>query len=199
MANNGWSPITVLRARTDIMRTSGITLITVALMAAPLLGCSTNAPMPHVAQVDLPRYMGDWYVIASIPSYPERHAYNAVESYAMRPDGKIQTTFRYRNGSFEAPVKTMHPVGTVQPGTGQAVWGEQFIWPIQAEYVIAYLDSNYRTVIVGRSKRDYVWIMARTPTLAPQEYAQLVQKVASLGYDTSKLREVPQQWPEPTP
>ncbi|RUL64602.1 hypothetical protein EKH79_10200 [Dyella dinghuensis] len=155
--------------------------------------------MPHVAQVDLPRYMGAWYVIATIPSFPERHAYNAVESYAMRPDGKIQTTFRYRNGSFGAPVKTMHPVGTVQPGTGQAVWGEQFVWPIQAEYVIAYLDSSYRTVIVGRSKRDYVWIMARSPTLAPQEYAQLVQKVASLGYDTSKLREVPQQWPEPTP
>jgi apolipoprotein D and lipocalin family protein len=180
------------------MRILPITLATVVLMAIPLLGCSSDTPMPHVAQVDLQRYMGDWYVIAAIPSYPERRAYNAVESYALRPDGKIQTTFRYRNGSFQAAVKTMHPIGTVQPGTGQAVWGEQFVWPIKAEYVIAYLDSDYRTVIVGRSKRDYVWIMARTPRLSPQEYAQLVAKVASLGYDTSKLREVPQQWPEST-
>jgi apolipoprotein D and lipocalin family protein len=168
------------------------------LLAIPLLGCSAETPMPHVAHVDLQRYMGDWYVIAAIPSYPERHAYNAVESYTLRPDGKIQTTFRYRNGSFAAPVKTMHPVGTVQPGTGQAVWGEQFVWPMKAEYIIAYLDSDYRTVIVGRSKRDYVWIMARTPTLSPQSYAQLVNEVAALGYDTNKLREVPQQWPEPS-
>lgn len=164
----------------------------------PLAGCGADAPMPHVAHVDLQRYMGPWYVIASIPSFFERRAYDAVESYAWRPDGTIQTTFRYRDGSFDAPVKTMRPVGTVQPGTGQAVWGMQFIWPIKAEYIVAYLDPDYQTVIVARSKRDYVWIMSRTPSLAPQAYQQLVQRVAALGYDTSKLRKVPQQWP-PSP
>lgn len=173
--------------------------ITLAIASISLSGCGTVKPMPHVANVDLPRYMGSWYVIASIPSFPERHAYNAVESYAMRPDGRIATTFRYRSGSFDAPVKTMRPIGSVRPNTGNAVWGEQFIWPIQAEYVIADLDSGYHTVIVGRSKRDYVWIMARTPILSPRDYAQLVGKVAALGYDTSKLRRVPQQWPESAP
>ena len=170
-----------------------------AVAVIGLAGCAAVQPMPHVAQVDLPRYMGRWYVIASIPSFPERHAYNAVESYTLLADGRIATDFRYRNASFAAPVKTMHPVGTVQPGTGNAVWGEQFVWPIKAEYVIAYLDSDYRTVIVGRSKRDYVWIMARTPTLPEHDYARLVGKVAELGYDTGKLRRVPQQWPEATP
>ena len=99
--------------------------------------------VPVVAGVDLPRFMGDWYVIASIPSYPERQAYDAMESYELRPDGRIQTTFRYRDGSFEAPLKTMRPVGTVVQGTGNAVWGMQFIWPIKAEYVISYLDADY--------------------------------------------------------
>jgi apolipoprotein D and lipocalin family protein len=170
-----------------------------AAASIALSGCAPVKPMPHVADVDLSRYMGRWYVIASIPSFPERHAYNAVESYVMRPDGRIATTFEYRNGGFDALVKTMHPIGSVHPGTGNAVWGVQFIWPIQAEYVIAYLGSDYRSVIVGRSKRDYVWIMARTPTLPPQDYAQLVDKVAALGYDTNKLRRVPQQWPASTP
>jgi apolipoprotein D and lipocalin family protein len=171
----------------------------VAATSMALTACGSISPMPHVAHVDLPRYMGDWYVIASIPSFPERNAYNAIESYAMRPDGKIQTTFRYRHGGFDAPLKTMHPVGTVRPGTGNAVWGEQFIWPIKAEYVIAYLDQDYRTVIVARSKRDYVWIMSRSPALSPQDYAQLVEKVGDLGYDPQKLRRVPQQWPESKP
>jgi len=168
----------------------------VALMALLLGACRSGAPLPTVPQVDLQRYQGDWYVIAAIPSYPEREAYNAVESYSLQPDGRIHTTFRYRKGSFTAPVKTMHPVGTVRPNSGQAVWGMQFIWPIKAEYLICYLDPGYRTVIVGRSKRDYVWIMARTPTLSESEYKNLVERVAALGYDVGKLRKVPQRWPE---
>jgi apolipoprotein D and lipocalin family protein len=126
----------------------------------------------------------------------ERDAYNAVESYALRPDGKIQTTFRYRSGSFTAPVKTLHAIGTVRPNSGQAVWGMQFIWPIQAEYLIVDLDPDYRTVVVGRTNRDYVWVMARTPQLSASVYTRLIEHVVALGYDVTKIRQVPQRWPE---
>jgi apolipoprotein D and lipocalin family protein len=132
-------------------------------------------------------------VIASIPSYPERTAYDAVESYELRPDGRIQTTFRYRHGSFEAPLKTMRPVGTVVPGTGNAVWSMQFVWPIKAEYVISYLDPGYSETIIARSKRDYAWIMARTPQIAAAAYAADVERLKAIGYDVSKLRKVPQR------
>jgi apolipoprotein D and lipocalin family protein len=68
----------------------------------------------------------------------------------------------------------------------------QFIWPIQAEYVIAWLDESYRQTIVARSKRDYVWYMARTPQVSDSDYQQAVQRIAAMGYDTRKLRRVPQ-------
>jgi apolipoprotein D and lipocalin family protein len=165
---------------------------------ASLFGCSSNPPIPPVAHVEVSRFMGPWYVIASIPSRFDRDAYNAVESYALLPDGRIQTTFRYREGGFDGKVKTMHPVGTVNPGTGNAVWGMQFIWPIQAEYVIADLDPEYSTTIVARTKRDYVWIMARSPEIPAAQYESLTAKVAALGYDARKLVKVPQQWPEKT-
>ncbi|CAB3694298.1 lipocalin family protein [Achromobacter piechaudii] len=173
--------------------------VAAAAMIAALTGCGSPTPMPPVAQVNLPRFMGDWYVIAGIPTWPERASFNAVESYALLPDGRIQTTFRYRHGGFDAKVKTMRPEGTVEPNTGNAIWGMQFIWPIQAEYVIAYVDENYQQTIIGRSKRDYVWIMARTPTLPDADYARLVDKVRELGYDPALLRRVPQQWPEQGP
>jgi len=173
-----------------------IAAITLALAAA-LAGCASYPPMPPVAHVDLDRFMGDWYVIASIPSRPEKDAYNAIESYKLRPDGKIQTTFRYRDGSFDSELKTMHPVGTVVKDSGNAVWGMEFIWPIQAEYVIAYLEPDYGAVIVGRSKRDYVWIMARAPVIPPAQYDRLVAQVVALGYSAPDLRKVPQRWPEP--
>jgi apolipoprotein D and lipocalin family protein len=158
-------------------------------------GCAhrTLTPISPVPEVALPRFMGEWYVIAHIPSYVERNAYDAVESYELRPDGRIQTTFRYRKRSFDAPVETMRPIGTVKPGSGNAVWGMQFIWPIQAEYLIAYLDPDYQETIIARNARDYAWIMARTPTISEGAFQAHVERLRQMGYDTTKLRRVPQQ------
>jgi len=103
-------------------------LLAVALFGA---GCSSHdtRPIPLPPKVDVPRFMGDWYVIAHIPSRPEREAFDAVESYALQADGRIQTTFTYRKGSFQSPQKSMHPVGRVEKHGNGAVWGMQFIWP----------------------------------------------------------------------
>ena len=68
----------------------------------------------------------------------------------------------------------------------------QFVWPIQAEYIIAWVDGDYRQTIVGRSKRDYVWYMARTPQVSEAQYQQAVARIQAMGYDISKLRRVPQ-------
>lgn len=176
-------------------------LLILALGSGSLLSaCATRPPtIPPVAAVDLPRFMGDWYLIAHIPSLPEREAYNAVESYRLDDEGRIRTTFRFRKGGFEAPLTTMEPVGRVVPGSGNAVWGMQFVWPIQAEYVIVALAPDYSHTIIGRSKRDYLWIMARTPSLAQADYDALVAKARALGYDAGKLRKVPQRWPETGP
>jgi apolipoprotein D and lipocalin family protein len=151
-------------------------------------------PVPTVAHVDLARFMGDWYVIASIPTFLEKHAYNAVESYRLDSDGTIATTFTFHKGSFDGPLKTMKPRGWVRDASN-AVWGMQFIWPIKAEYLIAHLDDDYSATIIARSARDYVWIMARKPELAPGEYEALVADVGKMGYDTAKLQRVPQRWP----
>ena len=162
-------------------------------IGALLSACASTPPtIPPVASVDLPRFMGDWYVIAQIPTYLERKAFDSVESYRIDDEGKIRTTFRYRNGSADAPMKTMEPVGRVVPGTNNAVWEMQFVWPIQAEYVIVDLAPDYSRTIVGRSKRDYVWLMSRQPSLPAPELAAAIQKIRELGYDTTKLRMVPQ-------
>ena len=70
----------------------------------------------------------------------------------------------------------------------------RFIWPIKADYRIVYLDEDYSQTIIGRQKRDFVWIMAREPEISEADYAMLMSVVESLGYDTSKVERVPQQW-----
>ncbi len=187
-ASNALSPSSRRR-----LRNLCLGLAAVAILA----GCATaKPPIPRMQQVDLQRFMGDWYVIGNIPTLPERDAYNAVESYSLAADGRIDTRFRYREGGFDGALKTMNPVGTVVPGTGNAVWGMQFVWPIKAEYVIVDVDPAYQLTIIGRTARDYAWIMARQPTIAESRYAAAVERLKALGYDTSKLRRVPQRWPE---
>jgi apolipoprotein D and lipocalin family protein len=170
------------------LRTSLIPLT--ALLAA----CSSAPAIPTAEQVDIDRFMGDWYVIANIPTRPEKGAHNAVESYRRDPDGSIATTFTFREGSFDGPEQVMRPRGFVRDDASNAVWGMQFVWPIKAEYLIAHVDSDYTETIIARSRRDYVWIMARTPEIPEADFARLERKVADLGYDMSKLERVPQRW-----
>jgi apolipoprotein D and lipocalin family protein len=167
------------------------------LVAAAVSSCRSELPpIVPVAPIDLSRFMGSWYVIAAIPTRFETNAYNAVETYRLLPNGTVDTNFRFRSGSFGGPVKTIHSTGFVRGGTGNAVWGVQVIWPIKAQYIVAYLKDDYSQVIVARDARDYTWIMARTPLIPPADYDALLTRVVNLGYSRAAIRKVPQAWPE---
>jgi apolipoprotein D and lipocalin family protein len=157
-------------------------------------GAAHRAPIHTVPHVDLPRFMGDWYVIANIPTFFEKNAYNAVESYRLDPDGTIATTFTFRKGSFDGEHKRYQPRGFVLDKRTNAVWGMQFIWPFKSDFRIVCLNADYTQTVIGREKRDYVWIMARQPTMPEADYQRIVEVLAREGYDTAKIQKVPQHW-----
>jgi len=120
-----------------------------------LLGCqSTLPPLRTAAQVDLERLNGDWYVIANIPTFIEKQAFNALETYQLDEKGRVQTTFAFNKGGFDGPRKKYNPTGFVSEDPSNAIWGMQFIWPIKAEYRIMHVDADYKELVVGRTKRD---------------------------------------------
>jgi apolipoprotein D and lipocalin family protein len=166
-----------------------------ALAALALPACQTRSypPLQRTRSVDIPRFMGDWYVIACIPSFVERHEFNAVESYHLDPAGRILTVFTFNKGSFQGPLKRYTPVGFVTEGTQGTVWGMRFVWPIKADYRVIYLAADYSETVIGREKRDYGWIMARSPTIPDSDYQRLSALLDTEGYDTTLLRKVPQQ------
>ena len=162
-----------------------------------LAGCATAPPdgmqpVALVPHVDLQRYMGDWYVIASIPTFLEKDAFNAKESYRLDADGTIPTHFSFNKSAADGTLKHYDSRAFVLDSTSNAVWGEQYIWPIKADYRISWLAPDYSEVVVTREKRDNVWIMARTPTIPDADLARLTDFVGSQGYDVGKLRRVPQ-------
>jgi apolipoprotein D and lipocalin family protein len=169
-------------------------VISSAGLLSLLAGCSSHPPMKTVDYVDLERFMGDWYVIANIPTSIEKNAHNAVENYALNEDGTVATTFTFREGGFDGELKKYQPKGFIKDTQTNALWGMQFVWPVKADYRIVYLDSEYSQTIIGRQARDYVWLMTRSPTISESDYRSLIQVIQDLGYDTSKINRVPQQW-----
>jgi apolipoprotein D and lipocalin family protein len=177
---------------------------TVRALLAPLLllaGCQTasHPPIATVPRVDLERFMGDWYVIASIPTFIEKGAHNAVESYRLANDGTIETTFTFRKDGFDGEEKRYTPTGYVLDRESNAVWGMQFVWPIKADYRIVHLAPDYSLTVIGREARDYVWIMTREPEISEAAYRSVVDLLAREGYDISRIQRVPQRWRDEPP
>jgi apolipoprotein D and lipocalin family protein len=170
-------------------------MVLVTLAVVTLGGCAAKGPeMKTVEHVDIDRFMGPWYVIANIPTFLEKEAYNAVEIYSLNDDGTIATNFTFRKGGFDGKAKEYSPKAFILDKESNALWGMRFIWPFKADYRIVYLDEDYTQTIIGRQDRDFVWIMSRTPTISESDYDRLVSSVKSLGYDVAKLQRVPQRW-----
>ena len=150
-------------------------------------------PIITVDHVDLKRFMGPWYVIASIPTFIEKDVYNGIESYRLAEDGTVETTFTFNKGDFDGPIKTYRPRGFIRDTKSNAVWDMQFVWPFKAEYRIVYLNDAYTHTVIGRTKRDYVWIMARDPSIPAEDYNRILQFIQNQGYDITKVQKVPQR------
>lgn len=170
-----------------------------ALLPACLLSlaaCSTLAPIDPESNVDLQRFMGRWYVIGTIPTPFEKGAHNAVETYQLDQDGSICTWFRQRPKGFDKSVELIHSTAHVLPESGNGRWNVRFFYLINAQYLVAWLKPDYSQVIVARDARDYFWFMARTPTVSESDYNEMLKRAGAMGYKTSKIVKVPQQWPE---
>jgi apolipoprotein D and lipocalin family protein len=171
--------------------------IGLSLLCMLVCSCSNLPPIKTVDKVDINRFMGKWYVIACIPTFIEKNISNAVETYALNPDGTIHTTFTFKKGGVNGIPKKYEPKGFILPNTGNALWGMQFIWPIKAEYRIVELDDDYQVTVIARNARDYVWLMSRKPVMPETEYQQYVSRIQSMGYDVSELVKIPQHWDSP--
>lgn len=147
-----------------------------------------------VDYVDLERFMGDWYVIANIPTFIEKGAVNAVESYELDSKGRINTTFTFRKGSSTGPEKKYNPTGFIYNTKTNAEWRMQFLWPFKAPFLIIDLDDDYSYTVIGIPSRKYVWIMARDHVLNQNIYDAIISKLEKVGYDITQIQKIEHNW-----
>ena len=182
-----------------LSRIPGLAWLLAAVAVLP--GCASKGkapgqPLRTVSHVDLNRYMGDWYVIANIPYFAEKDCVGSVESYALRPDGRIDNWFTFRKGSFDAPQKKFTAMASVQNHVTNAEWRVRFFGLVTADYLVLDHDPQYRWTVVGHPTRNYGWIMARTKTLPAATYDGILQRLKAAGYDPARFVKVPQIPPQ---
>ena len=136
----------------------------ITLLSIALISCNdrpdfkSTETMKTVNYVDLEKYMGDWYVIANIPTFIEKNAINAIESYKLSSDGIIHTTFSFNKGSPEGEKKIYRPKGFVFNTETNAEWRMQFLWPFKMPFLIDMINKTsvvniFEDVIVEAQNR----------------------------------------------
>lgn len=160
-------------------------------------GCMSKAvndaaTVPSVPRVDLPRYMGPWFIIGAIGLGLEKGAHNAVETYTLNPDGTIATVFQFRKDGFDGALETKVTRAWIVEGSDNAEWKVRTFWPLKQQYRIAHLEPDFSSAIVARDRRDYVWILSRTPRIDQARYLAYLRKIEAMGYDLEKFSRYPQ-------
>jgi len=145
-------------------------------------------PLEVVPFVDLQRYLGTWYEIATIPQRFQKGCVGVTAEYRMRPDGDIDVLNTCRQGTLDGTVRTAHGKAWVVDRKTHAKLKVRFFWPFSGAYWIIGLDAGYRWAIVGHPDRTYLWILSRTPQMDDALYGELLRLIADKGYDLSKIK-----------
>jgi apolipoprotein D and lipocalin family protein len=170
-------------------------LLRLLLPFLALSAASATPSLQTVDHVDLPRYMGRWYVIAHIPNFLEKNKVGSTDNYAQLSDGKLDNTFTFRKGTLDAPEKSWHGTARVIDHNSNAVWKVRLFWPFSSGYRILELDPDYQWAVVSTDTGKLFWVLSRSPALPPELYARIVNRLLLRGLDTARLEKVPQSAP----
>jgi apolipoprotein D and lipocalin family protein len=167
-----------------------------AIAAAPAEGAK---PLATIASLDVPRYMGTWYEIAKFDNRFQKQCIGfTMATYAAMPDGKVQVTNRCRlaSGETEVAVGAARQVGDTHSPKLKVRFAPawlSFVPMVWGDYWVVDLDPNYQLAAVSEAKREYLWILSRTPKVDKATYDALVVRLAAQGLDVSKLVPTKQQ------
>lgn len=177
-----------------VMRKISKGAFAVGLLSLALSSCSSNKAVrtvdnSTVKQVDVTRYMGQWYEIARYEHSFEKGMTHVKANYRLLSNGNIEVVNSgIKDGRFKVKNGKARQVSIKDPGKLEVSF---FLW-FYSDYYIMELDKNYNYAVVGSSSDKYLWILSRTPQIEDSLKQSLLTKISERGYDTISLYFVPQ-------
>jgi apolipoprotein D and lipocalin family protein len=160
-------------------------------LALAAVGCLADPPLDVAPSVDLTRFQGKWYEIASLPRVTQTDCYGTTAFYSPSSDGSYQFVNQCNVASTDGPLKTVTMTATVPDPASPAKLALD-VGGFTGAYWILETGPNYEYAVVGHPSRAYLWILSRTPVLEAATLQGVLNRAQGNRFDTSKLQYTPQ-------
>ncbi|MCX6206692.1 MAG: lipocalin family protein [Bacteroidetes bacterium] len=141
-----------------------------------------------VRSVDLKKYSGKWYEIASYPQYFQKGCHCTTAEYTLTDKGYVIVENRCNKDSIHGKESYIKGKAFVEEGSSNAKLKVQFFWPFKAKYWIIDLASDYSYAVVSHPNKKYLWILSRTPRMNSSIYQQILSRLEMNGFDLSRIK-----------
>ncbi|MEI8201646.1 MAG: lipocalin family protein [Bacteroidota bacterium] len=145
-------------------------------------------PLKTVVQVDVEKYLGKWYEIASYPQRFQKGCHCTTAEYSLSEKGYLIVENRCNKFAVNGKPAYIKGKAFVVKNSGNAKLLVQFFWPFRGKYWIIDLADDYRYAVVSHPSRKYLWILSRTPDILPDDYHSIISRLELDGFDLEKLQ-----------
>jgi len=194
-----------MNAKPSLFASCAILLLS-GLCAASALAADAARPLQPIESLAVPRYMGIWYEIAKFPNnFQKKCVGDTTATYNLGQDGRVQVVNRCRtaDGTSDVAEGVARQLGGATSPKLKVRFAPailSFIPMVWGDYWVIDLDEKYQLSAVSEPKREYLWILSRTPQVEPAAYDALLARLTAQGLDVSRLERTPQtrqQQPQP--
>jgi apolipoprotein D and lipocalin family protein len=163
-------------------------IVIVSLFFSIFTTTSMSQKLQTVPYVDLKKYVGKWYEIASFPQRFQKGCNCTTAEYTLTDKGFVIVENRCNKDSINGKQSYIKGKAFIVENSGNAKLKVQFFWPFKGKYWIIDLADDYSYAVVGHPNKKYLWILSRTPMMNEIIYQQIISRVKEKGFDISKIK-----------
>jgi apolipoprotein D and lipocalin family protein len=161
--------------------------VLVPLFSLMFTSIAMSQTLQTVPFVDLNKYAGKWYEIASIPQFFQKGCNGTTAEYTVTDKGYVIVENRCNKDSIQGKQTSIKGKAFVVENSGNAKLKVQFFWPFKGKYWIIDLADDYSYAVVGNPNRKALWILSRTPVMSDITYQQIIAGIKEKGFDIAKI------------
>ena len=160
---------------------------------SPAQAAGAMAPLTSIATLNVPRYMGVWYEIAKFPNrFQKMCVGNTKAEYSLKADGNVQVTNRclLESGEMNEAIGAARQIGAADSPRLKVRFAPawlSFIPAVWGDYWVIDIDEGYQLVAVSEPRREYLWVLSRTPKVERKAYDNLLDRLKEKGLDIHRL------------
>lgn len=137
-----------------------------------------------ICDVDLNRYLGNWYEIARLPLRSEKGLDNIRAVYNLKKNGDIEVV---NSGFKKGKKKEIRGRAWAPDSRCKGSLRVSFFWPFKSEYNIIKLEKNYKYAVVMGNTKDNLWVLSRTPQMDKKTYGEIIDFLNDKNFEIGKI------------